>query len=842
MEVGSTRYTADNGVSTAGFHVVAIDREDASLKVHMTVPATESLSSAINGPIASNCTGDFGCVVIISSLRTIGPTPCPVIPLKMPTNCNYAEPGTSISSFGGSTRINFVDGTNPVNSFSMITTVGPEGTPWRGNGQADERLACEAGSGCYSDLGIAPNIWTGYGDITGALVLDSNNALAFTRISRPSVLLAPTPNASDTNTITIGSQTYSASLPSGATGGFHVVICDASALGLSLNDAFPITPDGLSTMATAIGNYRTSTQNVLVFVTSIGDLGHANAAQQWLQVANVLSAYGATYQLFASLDSGDDYSMIGNPGTSLVSVPTVNDNSTEVSSIISRAASTLPPIPSNISGVLKKNRLGYYRPLLSSATSQFATSNPTVLDQIALQTPIAWPFTPEENVCTGGDSTSAGQLNAYQAVSYYLSGNADGNFGVPDVRSTYTITGTQSVVSGYKSTLATTTFQLVQSQVALYEKNNPAVNLTTLLQFNATDFCNIQAQVGAELQYAAAVQIYQNALHGTLASNKSNLQAEIGIVYTDLASKLQVNTSSSDSTAADILGAVAGALSIASYVTPIGPEGQLALDAASVGLSYGLSLDNDSNGAPVVADELRSTFADLMQSTINQFAAGKQALDNMFTLVLEDWGRLKTLGPALVPNADNPNSVPDIDWSSDNSNLYVNATYKAMAKVYVNAFLGTLYQLYTFPYISSGQPPAGNLNDVCALYDVDLDLQSCPLGDHFDASDWINIMVAPDGNAPSTSDDGSAWTTYLIAGNAGITENDYSNGSNTNYTASGSYPPDSAIQEFFMPSEPLQPDVDPTDNLGIYPPWFFLKSGLPNASLTFTQCYDGSCN
>ncbi len=824
-QVGSSRYVAPDGNGVTGFHVVALDRGDASLKFNIVVPniglPIPEIGAVIQQQAASSCTGQWGCILIISSMQKIGPTPCPTFPKGQ---CSYEyDPGASLEYFGGTFRINFLDGTRETNSYSMITTIGQNGGARRGQGQADERVACQSSSGCLYDFD-PPNVWTGYGDITGALVADNNNALTFTRVSRPTFSIQATPNAGDVNTITVNGQQYSASL-GGEPGGFHVLILDASYLGATFNYALPISSSGLSTLLQGVGAYLQgsgATQNILVFVASMGSMDHSSVEAQWLQVAELFSRFGGTYHLISGLQSGDDYAMIGAPPTYSLYEATVPP-AVESSSVIARHASLLNPLPpTQMLGFLEKNRFGYYRAGASNLACNTKTTTfsnaanaieSALLDKAALQSPVLWPFC--LNGCSNNDGSNT-QLNVYQAISYYLTviGTGSGN---PDIRSIYP-QDEGSVWAQYESNLSDPGFTpaVLQTWLAQHEPAKPY-----LANFSSSDFSTVQSQLEAELSYVVLIHGYESNLSKAVNKNETNLEFEIQNIYDELATELQVSKQSQSPVEADIVNAIAGGLSVASYAFPEAPEVALGLDAASVGLSYSMSLVNHQSGVPIVADQLRSTVADLETDTNLNFTRSLDSLGNMFSLIYQDERRLQTLGAAL---ANNP--VPLIQWTSNTANSYVQTMAKSMGRQYTGAFFSTLYNVYTWQDLTSGGPPGKNYLAICNAEGVSSG--DCPLGQHFDGSDWLNIRDKPNGQNPSSNNDGNYWNVLLMADqNASFHGHEYDcykEACACEQQVHGAYPFDSVMQQIFAP---IGTYPNQADNLGIYPLWFFTKYGIP---------------
>lgn len=835
IQVGSNNYPAEDIGTLSAFHVLALDRSSGDVVADFTV-ATPNLRAEVEQEITQKCTGVYGCVVILSSLQNSGVTTCFT---QKPSMCGDFDPGLFLAGIGGSTRLNYLNGQNVV--YSLITTVGTGGNNWRPGGQGNERVDCIGpGSTCSAEpyFGNSPVIRQGDGDIQGALVLDSAGALAFAYIERPAFSLAPSSKASHTNTITVNGSSYSASLGNTvASGGFHLVIVDRTVLSLQANLIFPTTTDGLQDLHNTLRAWTNSSQDYLFFLTSVGSLAHnstpggSQQATNWLKVATDLISLGGTYSVFEQLGEGDDYSLVGAtvvPAEDAYGNQIAKFLAAEVSSIITKATTSASSGAGNqLIGLLKQDHQGFYYPLTYSSQSLFGTPGSAVLDAIALQAPVRWPLTPEKDTCQG-DSSANGRLTAYQAVSYYLTANADGVGGTQDIRSDYAYS--TFPWQSDASTIYQTSYDKVQTWA---QANQPA-----LLNFTQTDFCRVQAQLYAELTFVQMTHAYETELEGTLNGSQSVLSNRLTQVYNDLSDELQPPNPSQSSTSTDILGGVSAVLSVLSYTTPENPALALALDAGSVGISYGMSLDNDTDGVPNVGDELRGTLAALAANTTIQFINANQTMGNMFSLIYADWGRLHNLG-LLISGSD---TQKPLDWNDNDKGYYYSGLFNAMGQKYVASFLGALYQRYRWGDITSGYEPATNLQEVCDLYGASNGFDSgCVLAQHFDGSDWIRLPSSFNGQTPcgNCGNDGNYWDDYLIAGNAEIIDEFNPDGPD-HYSARGSYPYDSVMKQLFTPagkaSSSTDPDYDPGLQLGLYRPWLFLKTPeIPNATLTFKR-------
>ena len=375
---------------------------------------------------------------------------------------------------------------------------------------------------------------------------------------------------------------------------------------------------------------------------------------------------GATYGVFESLGAGDDYALFGSHSAVL-------KPATEASSIVSRAVQPqgAATLPSNIRGELAPNHEWNYRPTLSNLTSTFNSSANSLLDTIALQAPVAWPYP---------QAGHAGQQSAYL---YFSQLSCVCN----DIRSSYN--NLNATLSDYYTAVSGAQY------VA-----NP--------NFSSRDFALLQTQLKTELEYARAIQKFEGNFDLLYTEQNSNVGLLLTQDYGIVSSNLYVPPPPATSHVSfGILTGLGDLFSLASYLTPLGPELQFGFDAASIAFNTGALFTNNSDGTPAINQSglLTSTYGDLAGDAANNFADGQEVVGNFFDLILSDWGRMKTLGLPLQQGT--------IAWDSSVSSAVLNSFDRSTRKQYLISLMAGVFRIEHDIGIANGAAPTSFLASGC---------------------------------------------------------------------------------------------------------------------------------
>ena len=874
--IGIQDYWADPASNCTGacLQVVLLKRTDLSLVSNKVYETGDSQGIANFGAaiapsqtMISNC-GTPGCLEIIQSLGQIGPTECSSASSSSDPNCqcpehagglwggSYAEPnfvpdcslanqqannmtiggsyGSYFTQIGASSTIAFA-ANSPKVAYSYIGNVGNGANPFASTpvntyspGVFFERLTCSAsGADCGNfpngiDIsGSAPaSDPTQNGAISGALVLDNNNAYTFTQVAAPvTFTMAVAPDSTSTNPknlLTISTANPIAgesadNLPvvtgddgKNHQGGFHVVVFDATTLQNYLNATYTILysanlpphVENLSQMPTDLDKF--TSRRFLVFIASMGDLYHdqknygntgLSGEDIWDQVAQRIVRLGGTYVTFQMLDNvnftasnngnrsgNDDYALAGRPW--IIESDLTQPYAAEESSQISRQTS-VNPVASNMQGVLKVDRQGYYAPSVHSNYQGFVPDVVTTMASASYQPPVYWPL--------DGPNDTAGSIAAYQWVSQELC--------CDDIR------------SAYANLNAVPDAWLAQMQSLSYVQTTA---------FTEQDLASVKEQLTLEFKYLSALRQFQSNVTSLYADQQANVGLILQQAQDAVEGAVPIPPDSSSSSASwtgilndvfNVMGPVGGLLPLADPETE-GISGGLyvALGVGSTLLDVASDEANDASGNPLAQQEvIETTASNLAQKAASEYAQNLIALGAQFDRVATDWGRLKTIGSPLINN--------QIPWDGRATGMLLQSFDLSSRREYFTKLLAANYYIDQLVYAS----PDSDYNDA-----------------YFQGCDWWGVMNDADGANkggaygffPGARIDGPLSTPHP-GGNLyphGIWWDAWffgMQGNQADCPSISSLAPSGALGLF----DPVNP-VNPA-SLGIYKPWFYLRSGLP---------------
>jgi hypothetical protein len=878
-------YWADTTSNCTGacFQVVLLKRTDLSLvsnKVYETGDAQgiANFGSVIapSQAMISSC-GNPGCLEIIQSIGQVGPTECGSAGSSQDPNCqcpehvgglwggSYAGPnfvpdcslanqqannmtiggtyGSYFTQIGASSTIAFAANNSNV-AYSYIGNIGNGANPFASTpintyspGVFSERLTCsDSGSSCGNfpngiDIsGSAPEgDPTQNGNISGALVLDNNNAYTFTQVAAPvTFTMAVAPDSTPTNPknlLTISTSTPTAdesadNLPittgrdgKNHQGGFHMSVYDATTFQPYMNATYTILYSNPNTLPAHVENLsqmpsdldKFTSRRFVVFIASIGDLYHdgpygntgLSGEDVWDQVAQRIVRLGGTYVTFEMLDNvnfskpnngnssgNDDYALVGRPW--IIESDVAQPYAAEESSQISRQTS-VSPVASNMQGVLKMDREGYYAPSVHSNYEGFVPDVVTTMASASYQSPIYWPL--------DGPNDTPESISAYQWVSQELC--------CDDIR------------TAYVNLNAAPDAWLAQMQTLTYD---PAKYADTLPQqgFDGPNLTTVEAQLTLEFKYLSAVRQFQSNVTSLYADQQANVGLILQQAQDAVEGAIPIPPDSSSSSASwtgilndvfNVMGPVGGLLPLADPETE-GISGGLyvALGVGSTLLDVASDEANDASGNPLAQQEaIETTASNLAQKAADEYAQNLIALGAQFDRVASDWGRLKTVGSPLSNNL--------VPWDARATGILLQSFDLSSRREYFARLLAANYYIDQIVYAS----PDANYNDA-----------------YFQGCDWWGVMNdADDANqegaygffpgaridgplsTPHTGDNlypqGNWWDVWFFG----------QQGNSADCPSTSRLAPAGAFG-LFDPVSPSNPA-----SLGIYKPWFYLRSGLP---------------
>jgi hypothetical protein len=176
----------------------------------------------------------------------------------------------------------------------------------------------------------------------------------------------------------VGTQTYSAQLPAGAMGGFHVVVLSAFDLSLKFNDTIVTAPASSADVSSSLQRIANAApgEHPVVLVSSIGSpVADSNAiADQWNQLADWIANNGGTADAIQRYQPGQTYSLAGSDGVG-------QGMGTEVGSMLDAGSQ------GRITGELVRNAQWKFAPAGGEAVGSLSPS----LMNVIYQQPTPWP-------------------------------------------------------------------------------------------------------------------------------------------------------------------------------------------------------------------------------------------------------------------------------------------------------------------------------------------------------------------------------------------------------------------------------------------------------------------
>jgi hypothetical protein len=482
------------------------------------------------------------------------------------------------------------------------------------------------------------------GRLTGYFQQDSFDKFTFVPGTRPSFDTAAPDAPALQNTIRVGSQTYgSGGLAACGTGGFQVLVLAAETL--AQVDSQTFTTNGCGATAdearqASLASYLSSgisvldsRGNKLVAVQSIGT-PRGSDDSNWAQIAQAISTVGGTPATFAAATGR--YALVG--GIGIGDFP------------LTEQSASLTGASGRISGVLKQNREGSFRPE-ASVPGPISTYG---LSAIAYQPPQAWPYsqTPGEQAAL---AYIAGKLPAFPKPT------ADNSCYVParpDVRSEYC---NLSLVGDW----------------ATYSGQVTAIPYAAGRGFTPGDLTNVAGELSKEFLIVSQLWPTIAALQQPFGTASQKAEVDLNSIATHIQQGLKAPARKG--VAADLSNLVGDLLTVASYFAPEAAAGLISTEGASFNVAADVT--SLASGAPAIGN-FNIKVQDLAVDLASSFLADSTAIEQVGSLLVTDYGKLTAF--AANPNYEVSsttvtNTAPTISANSRGwiNQVLVGATYEA---------------------------------------------------------------------------------------------------------------------------------------------------------------------
>jgi hypothetical protein len=652
-------------------------------------------------------------------------------------------------------------------------------------------------------------------------------------------------------------QMESALLPANQTGGFHLVVFDATTFKNLLNDTYVTnsnycngtcqSPDGTTIFSLDQLPARLQSLNsrgYLWFLGSIGNLRHnfrvvsgqayVNTQDIWDRVAQSVQDLGGTYATFAMLGNpalgqddynqhtkdtvptDDDYNMVGQLWINASGIP--NPYAAEASRAISRQTN-LYPVAGNMQGVLEKGHDGFYQ---ASQYSQYAgvLPQPALDFENASYLPgIAWPLT--------GPADPVGPKNAYRWISQQL---LECVSGCGDIRSQYTnLNQTPS---------------LWYSALSNLQPPGDCSGAIDPCGFNDDDFATARTQLLLEFDDLTALRALQTNMVTTALAQEPDFNSLLTAVADNVLANIPYTTTLhiGANVTNDTLNLVGRAIGFASAIPGVG-TGISAGVNTGIGLYETLTDDgttvNDPNGVSLLQQEQNfAQVAKLADARANQYAQSITTIGATFNRIVSDWGRMQTAAAPVIDGT--------LQFDDQALGQYLTGFNLATRRSLYAALMPLNYYAVHYRYAEPGlngvsyglQPGWFNfsITPFSATCDASYGLPNLFAGNPGSFGLWEGGLIDGPGASLQTSTTGGntypfdAWWDLWFVGQKQAYDNYMSqNGSLEGQSPScptdnpGTYLPPAS---FFNATELFTPIGTDADALGLYKPWFLGRGSL----------------
>ncbi len=509
-----------------------------------------------------------------------------------------------------------------------------------------------ASNSAWSDVGYPGNLTEAKasGDIAGSLQVNTaTNLYDFVTPEYPNFATAAPGSSATTDVIQVGSQSYSATLPAGATAGIHLLALDPYSL-LPVQASDPTFANNqiwpTNTNAGTAADIRDQTK--LGFAISNLGQGLYPGSLIILQTVGAVRVLegslgrrvyelGGNQALFNTLAAPGSYALVGRAislqATAPI-VPPVAESSTSLGQ------------SGQLTGVLARSRNDFsFAPLVSDSPDAAGTMN-TGLISVAYQPPQPFP------AFTGGQAAAETyigdqlRLCEVDAVSC-------------DVRKAY-----------YQHYQA----DWHQKALDLARMGYPGSE-----DFTAADFNAVKNQLGDEISDLNQVQTYLAALQRPFERSGTRAYVDLQAIGQQIQDALNRPGGNAGPSGLALIAFFVNATKI--FFDTIGQRPyKLFLDAIGAGLSL-IAASTRPDGSPTLDGAIKATTSQLASAILDRFDAAQRALTTVGLLIVSDYGKLQTTA----------NHV-DSDWRlPPDSSAAVNALQVATQRFYYQTLVPIAY-------------------------------------------------------------------------------------------------------------------------------------------------------
>jgi hypothetical protein len=423
------------------------------------------------------------------------------------------------------------------------------------------------------------------------------------------------------NVMTVNGQKYEASLSSGATAGFHLVVLESLTLRQISNSVLVTNGTGGSDRTRqdeAAKALRAATNKPGGAVILLQTIGKPKAAgPEWAGIVQQLTNYGANPQLVNALNGSTEYAFVGRYGAE---APPAESSTAQDANPYKGSA----PPPAHLIGVLARGRTSNFVPIVSSTppTNRPAGLVNIGLMKVAYQAPQAWPEL----------APGANRVEVASAEHYLCEGL---NF-CQWVDSCATIR--ECFWKKYNSDWSAKANKLADIKFAAGKGFSEAV------------FNTVSTELKLETEKVAEI-------HTWLAKLLAPVEQTSGSSYVDLQSigkKVweSVQRPAADNSASWMLGLFGKAAALGGFAPP-----PASAAAAGISATFGLaSYISNKSGQPILGTAIKVRSDQLADEINKRVQLAREESTALGMLIVSDYGKLA----ATYPHIDADWSAPDV--------------------------------------------------------------------------------------------------------------------------------------------------------------------------------------
>jgi hypothetical protein len=422
------------------------------------------------------------------------------------------------------------------------------------------------------------------------------------------------------NVMTVNGQKFEASLPAGATAGFHLVVLESLTLRPLANVALVSNgPGGFdrahqAELATKLNAETNKPGGPVVLLQTIGK--PKAAGPEWAGVVNVMTKFGANPQLVNALDGSNEYAFVGRYNAE---APPAESSTAQDRNDYMGAA----PPAAHLIGVLSRSRTSNFVPNVSSTPP---TDRPEGLVniglmQVAYQAPQAWPEL----------APSATRDEAAKAAKYLCEGL---NF-CQQVNSCASIR--ECFWKKYNSDWSTKVNKFAD------------VKFVKDKGFTESTFNTVSTELKLETEKVAEIHTWLGKLLAPVEQSSGSSYVDLQSIGDKVWSSLQ--RPAADNSTSWILGLIGKAAALGGFAGP-----PVSAAAAGISAAFGLaSYLSNKSGQPILGTEIKVRSSELGKEIYARVQLAREATTALGMLIVSDYGKLT----ATYPHIDSDWSAPD---------------------------------------------------------------------------------------------------------------------------------------------------------------------------------------